>query len=167
MAKMELECRAGCALFIEAARLLSLEEATAATTQQQQLLRLLLPLLKLYTGKQCVGVISEGESSVALIDQLFSNLNLEFRSGMLWWTGLHGRYGHSGYSARRTSNFSIQTIAQLSALKGSSVDRSRPSGKERPTFCLWMYFVPLPKAKAKCCTRFTNESKRLLISPLH
>ena len=60
MAEMEVECRAGFVLFVEAARLLSLDEGGVATQQQQQLLRLLLPLLKLYTGKKCVQVVSEG-----------------------------------------------------------------------------------------------------------
>lgn len=63
MAQMELECRAGFALFTEASRLLSLEESGVDVnkdSQDKQLLRLLLPLLKLYTGKQCMQVISEG-----------------------------------------------------------------------------------------------------------
>lgn len=60
MAEMELECRAGLVLLMEAARLLSLEESQTATSSERQLLRLLLPLLKLYTGKQCVQVLSEG-----------------------------------------------------------------------------------------------------------
>lgn len=61
MARMELECRAGWALFVESARLLSLEESGASVPEEDRLLlRILLPLLKLYTGKQCVGTISEG-----------------------------------------------------------------------------------------------------------
>jgi len=59
LAAMELECRAGFSLFIEASRLLSIEESRG-TAGKDQLLRLLLPLLKLYTGKQCIQVISEG-----------------------------------------------------------------------------------------------------------
>ena len=60
LADMELECRAGFSLFLEAGRLLSLEESGTVTNEQQKLLRLLLPLLKLYTGKQCIKVVSEG-----------------------------------------------------------------------------------------------------------
>lgn len=60
MAQMELECRAGLVLLLEAARLLGAEESGVATSSERQLLRLLLPLLKLYTGKQCVHVVSEG-----------------------------------------------------------------------------------------------------------
>ena len=63
LAEMELECRAGLILFMEASRLLSLEENGTVTSNQQQLLRLLLPLLKLYTGKQCIKVVSEGLES--------------------------------------------------------------------------------------------------------
>ncbi|XP_046461468.1 acyl-CoA dehydrogenase family member 11-like isoform X2 [Daphnia pulex] len=63
LADMELECRAGFSLFMEAGRLLSLEENGTPTIEQQQLLRLLLPLLKLYTGKQCMKVVSEGLES--------------------------------------------------------------------------------------------------------
>ena len=63
LAEMELECRAGFVLFVEAARLLSLEESGTASSDQQQLLRILLPLLKLYTGKQCMKVVSEGLES--------------------------------------------------------------------------------------------------------
>lgn len=59
LAAMELECRAGFSLFMEASRLLSIEESRG-TAGKDQLLRLLLPLLKLYTGKQCIQVISEG-----------------------------------------------------------------------------------------------------------
>lgn len=57
---MEMECRAGVILFLEAARLLSLEESGSASDSQQHLLRLLMPLLKLYTAKQSVAVVSEG-----------------------------------------------------------------------------------------------------------
>ena len=60
LASMELECRAGVVLFLESCRLLGLDEASMATAADKDLLRLLLPLLKLYTGKQCVGVVSEG-----------------------------------------------------------------------------------------------------------
>lgn len=60
MAEMELECRAGMVLLLEAARLLGAEESGVATSSERQLLRLLSPLLKLYTGKQCVRVVSEG-----------------------------------------------------------------------------------------------------------
>ena len=63
LAEMELECRAGFVLFVEASRLLSLEESGTASSDHQQLLRILLPLLKLYTGKQCMKVVSEGLES--------------------------------------------------------------------------------------------------------
>jgi alkylation response protein AidB-like acyl-CoA dehydrogenase len=44
LADMELEYRAGFSLFVDAGRLLSLEENETATSEQQQLLRLLPPL---------------------------------------------------------------------------------------------------------------------------
>ncbi|KAM4809857.1 acyl-CoA dehydrogenase family member 11-like [Rhinophrynus dorsalis] len=60
MARMEVEARGAFLLLMEVARLLGLEETNMATEQDQHLLRLLTPVAKLYTGKQALGVISEG-----------------------------------------------------------------------------------------------------------
>ena len=102
MAEMELECRAGLVLLLEAARLLGLEESRVATSSEQQLLRLLLPLLKLYTGKQCVSVVSEGTSLRNIKGSIRNLLNCR-RYRMFRRSRIHGRYRYSSYSARRSS----------------------------------------------------------------
>uniref|UniRef100_A0A8D0LCY8 Acyl-CoA dehydrogenase n=1 Tax=Sphenodon punctatus TaxID=8508 RepID=A0A8D0LCY8_SPHPU len=60
MARMEVQARGAFLLLMETARLLGLEETSMATEQDQDLLRLLTPVAKLYTGKQAIAVISEG-----------------------------------------------------------------------------------------------------------
>ncbi|CAJ0928579.1 unnamed protein product, partial [Mesorhabditis belari] len=60
LAKMEVETR-GCFLMIlEAAKLLGIQESGQATLNDQIMLRLITPVLKLYAGKQCVPLVSEG-----------------------------------------------------------------------------------------------------------
>ncbi|XP_053558174.1 LOW QUALITY PROTEIN: acyl-CoA dehydrogenase family member 11-like [Bombina bombina] len=60
MARMEVEARGAFLILMEVSRLLGLEETNMATVQDQDLLRLLTPIAKLYTGKQALAVISEG-----------------------------------------------------------------------------------------------------------
>ncbi|XP_012819170.1 novel acyl-CoA-dehydrogenase protein isoform X1 [Xenopus tropicalis] len=60
MARMEVEARGAFLIMMEISRLLGLEETNMATEQDQLLLRLLIPVTKLYTGKQALSVISEG-----------------------------------------------------------------------------------------------------------
>ena len=63
LARMEVELR-GCQLFLlELCRLLGLEECNKATSEQLHLLRMLTPILKLYTAKQAVPFVSEGLES--------------------------------------------------------------------------------------------------------
>ena len=63
LARMEVEAR-GCQLFVlETCRLLGLVDCGKATEEEALLLRLLTPLLKLYTGKQVVPFVSEGLES--------------------------------------------------------------------------------------------------------
>ncbi|KAH7730119.1 CRE-ACDH-11 protein [Aphelenchoides avenae] len=59
LAKVEIEARACLALLLEAARLLGRQESGNATEQELLLLRLITPVVKLYTGKRCVPLISE------------------------------------------------------------------------------------------------------------
>ncbi|XP_015746894.2 acyl-CoA dehydrogenase family member 11-like, partial [Python bivittatus] len=47
-------------LMMETGRLLGLEETKKATEQDEHMLRLLTPIVKLYTAKQAVAVVSEG-----------------------------------------------------------------------------------------------------------
>uniref|UniRef100_A0A4W3I6J0 Uncharacterized LOC103184399 n=1 Tax=Callorhinchus milii TaxID=7868 RepID=A0A4W3I6J0_CALMI len=60
MARMEVEARGAFLLLMEVARLLGLEETALASEQDLHILRLLAPVVKLYTGKQAVAVVSEG-----------------------------------------------------------------------------------------------------------
>ncbi|XP_077153202.1 acyl-CoA dehydrogenase family member 11-like isoform X2 [Ranitomeya variabilis] len=60
IARMEVQARGSFLLLMEVARLLGLQETNMATVQDQNLLRLLTPIAKLYTGKQAITVISEG-----------------------------------------------------------------------------------------------------------
>nr|XP_008113260.1 PREDICTED: acyl-CoA dehydrogenase family member 11 [Anolis carolinensis] len=60
LARMEVQSRGAFLLLMETARLLGLEEAKMADMRELHLLRLLTPVLKLYTAKQAVAVASEG-----------------------------------------------------------------------------------------------------------
>lgn len=60
LSRMEMETRGALILLLKAAILLGKAEVNIATADETQLLRLILPLLKLYTAKQAVSVISEG-----------------------------------------------------------------------------------------------------------
>ncbi|XP_017269510.1 acyl-CoA dehydrogenase family member 11-like isoform X2 [Kryptolebias marmoratus] len=63
LARMEVETRGAFLLVMEVCRLLGREESGLASQLDEHLLRLLTPVLKLYTGKQAVAVISEGLES--------------------------------------------------------------------------------------------------------
>jgi len=63
LAELELHARGGVSLFLEVVRLLGCVESNPAAEEEKQLLRLLTPIVKLYTGKKCIGVISEGLES--------------------------------------------------------------------------------------------------------
>ncbi|OQV23934.1 Acyl-CoA dehydrogenase family member 11 [Hypsibius exemplaris] len=60
LATLELETRGAMLMLFEVARLLGLEETGKADSRELQALRVLTPLLKLYTAKQAVWVVSEG-----------------------------------------------------------------------------------------------------------
>lgn len=63
LARMEVESRGAFLLVMDVCRLLGREESGKATQLDSHLLRLLTPVLKLYTGKQAVSVVSEGLES--------------------------------------------------------------------------------------------------------
>lgn len=63
LARMEVETRAAFLLVMDVCRLLGWEETGIATELDTHLLRLLTPVVKLYTGKQAVAVVSEGLES--------------------------------------------------------------------------------------------------------
>lgn len=63
LARMEVETRAAFLLVMDVCRLLGREETGIATELDTHLLRLLTPVVKLYTGKQAVAVVSEGLES--------------------------------------------------------------------------------------------------------
>lgn len=57
---MEVQCRASFLVLCYAAKLLGKLECNKATKEEQEMLRFLTPLLKLYTAKQAIAVASEG-----------------------------------------------------------------------------------------------------------
>lgn len=59
LANLEMETRGGCILVLCMSRLLGLQEVGKSTKQDDDLLRILTPVAKLYTGKQVVAVVSE------------------------------------------------------------------------------------------------------------
>lgn len=63
LARMEVESRGAFLLVMDVCRLLGREESGVATEHDAHLLRLLTPVIKLYTGKQAVAVVSEGLES--------------------------------------------------------------------------------------------------------
>ncbi|KAM4746183.1 acyl-CoA dehydrogenase family member 11 isoform 2-T2 [Anableps anableps] len=63
LARMEVETRAAFLLVMDVCRLLGREESGLASQLDVHLLRLLTPVVKLYTGKQAVAVVSEGLES--------------------------------------------------------------------------------------------------------
>ncbi|KAK5871411.1 hypothetical protein PBY51_004295 [Eleginops maclovinus] len=63
LARMEVETRGAFLLVMDVCRLLGREESGVATELDAHLLRLLTPVVKLYTGKQAVAVVSEGLES--------------------------------------------------------------------------------------------------------
>ncbi|XP_019956419.1 acyl-CoA dehydrogenase family member 11-like [Paralichthys olivaceus] len=63
LARMEVETRGAFLLVMEVCHLLGREECGTATQLDSYLLRLLTPVVKLYTGKQAVSVVSEGLES--------------------------------------------------------------------------------------------------------
>ncbi|CEF63651.1 Short-chain specific acyl-CoA dehydrogenase, mitochondrial [Strongyloides ratti] len=60
LSKLEVECRAGLLFILEAGRLLGIQESGEATSTEILNLRLMTPVLKLYTGKKTIPLISEG-----------------------------------------------------------------------------------------------------------
>ncbi|XP_046344729.1 acyl-CoA dehydrogenase family member 11-like isoform X1 [Haliotis rufescens] len=60
LARLEVEARAATLLTLEVSRLLGRDDVGIATDEETQLMRLLTPLTKLYTGKQAMSVTSEG-----------------------------------------------------------------------------------------------------------
>ncbi|XP_006007532.1 acyl-CoA dehydrogenase family member 11 isoform X2 [Latimeria chalumnae] len=60
LARMEVQTRGAFFMLMDVARLLGLEETNMASEHDLHMLRLLTPIIKLYTGKQAVAVVSEG-----------------------------------------------------------------------------------------------------------
>ncbi|KAM6246688.1 acyl-CoA dehydrogenase family member 11-like [Porphyrio hochstetteri] len=63
LARMEVQARGAFLLLMEIVRLLGLVETNLASEEDQLLLRLLIPVAKLYTGKQASAVVIEGMES--------------------------------------------------------------------------------------------------------
>ncbi|KAG9262910.1 acyl-CoA dehydrogenase family member 11-like [Astyanax mexicanus] len=60
LTRLEVETRGAFLMLMEVCRLLGREETGGASERESYLLRLLTPVVKLYTGKQAVAVVSEG-----------------------------------------------------------------------------------------------------------
>lgn len=60
LANIEIHARGTLLLSLEAARLLGVQETGKATVEEQHLLRLVTPVVKLHAGKVCIPAISEG-----------------------------------------------------------------------------------------------------------
>jgi hypothetical protein len=60
LARMELEARAAFVMVIQAAKLLGRHDSGCASDEDKMMLRILTPLVKLYTAKQAMSVVSEG-----------------------------------------------------------------------------------------------------------
>ncbi|XP_068691635.1 acyl-CoA dehydrogenase family member 11-like [Montipora foliosa] len=63
LARMEVETRAAFLLTMEVSRLLGKQECNEASDIELHVLRVLTPIAKLYTAKQCIQVVSEGLES--------------------------------------------------------------------------------------------------------
>ncbi|KAG1664573.1 Acyl-CoA dehydrogenase family member 11 [Nymphon striatum] len=63
LSRMELETRGSLHLFLHIAKWLGLDDCNLATDRDILLLRLLTPIIKLYTAKQAMNVVSEGLES--------------------------------------------------------------------------------------------------------
>lgn len=63
LSRMEVEVRGAAILCLENMRLLGKEDCGVASDQEENLLRLLVPLSKLYSGKQAMSLLSEGLES--------------------------------------------------------------------------------------------------------
>ena len=63
---MEIECRASFLSLMFCIKLLGKIECNEASTEDGELFRLIVPLLKLYTAKQSLAVVSEGIHNIRL-----------------------------------------------------------------------------------------------------
>ncbi|KAJ8042777.1 Acyl-CoA dehydrogenase family member 11 [Holothuria leucospilota] len=63
LAKMEIDTRGAQLFVLDAARLLGLEETNQASEEESLLMRIVTPLLKLYTAKMAIATVSEGLES--------------------------------------------------------------------------------------------------------
>ena len=60
LTSMETECRASFLSLMFCSKLLGKIECNEASKEEAELFRLIVPLLKLYTAKQSIAVVSEG-----------------------------------------------------------------------------------------------------------
>ncbi len=89
LARMEMDTRGCFFLLMETARLLGRQEAGMAEAGENQLLRLLTPILKLYTGKLVIdGIRNPGECR----EMISGSLDCKRRFGGHRRPGLYGRY---------------------------------------------------------------------------
>ena len=78
---MEIECRASFLSLMLCIKLLGKIECNEASTEEGELFRLIVPLLKLYTAKQSLAVVSEGIQDYTIYPRKKNQKGLEAHGG--------------------------------------------------------------------------------------
>ena len=110
----------GCVLFtLDVARLLGLQDCGMASSSDQLLLRILTPILKLYTAKQAVAIASEGLESF----------------------GGQGYIEDTGLPTLLRDSQVYTPVHNDVFLRDMTCHRCCQYGRERPTSSVWTYSV--------------------------
>lgn len=117
---------------MDVCRLLGREESGVATEHDAHLLRLLTPIVKLYTGKQVNSLYeyvcelsANGFDCLTVLMLLASGSGCGVRGfGKFWWTGLHRGYRLAWNTPRRTGEVTTKTATVFYAFCNSQADLS-------------------------------------------
>ena len=135
LTELEVEVRGSLLMLLESARLLGLQECGLASEHQRHLLRIISPLLKLWTGKQAVAVVSEALESFG-------------GQGYIEDTGIPAILRDT-----QVSVFDHTFCRILYSTNCASSGRFCQYGKGRPTFCRWMCYGQSRNLKARLSWR--------------